>query len=89
MSVSILAISNANAKKVAKRGTSLNAGLLPESTVHHFTKSPDDLMPLFQEAAQKNLRHLVIEGGDGTVRTILTALLNSCLLYTSPSPRDS
>lgn len=77
MSVSILAISNANAKKVAKRGTSLNAGLLPKGTVHHFTKSPDDLMPLFQEAAQKRLRHLVIEGGDGTVRTILTALLNS------------
>jgi len=75
--VSVLAISNANAKKVAKRGSSLTEGLLPDKTVHHHTTSPDDLYPLFKQAAHAHLEHLVIEGGDGTVRTILTALLRS------------
>jgi len=76
MSVSILAISNASARKVAKSGTTLNGNLLPKGSRHHFTNSPDDLIPLFKEVKKTHLRHLVIEGGDGTVRTILTAMLN-------------
>ena len=76
MSVSVLAISNANAKKIAKHGTSLNKVLLPDAK-HYHTQAPDDLIPLFTEKAHTHLKHLIIEGGDGTVRTVLTALLNS------------
>jgi len=75
--VSVLAISNAHAKKVAKRGSLLNAALLPASAHHHHTQSQADLAPLFSRAENTDLRHLVIEGGDGTVRTVLTALLNN------------
>lgn len=75
--MSIFAISNANAKKVAKKGTSFSSDLLPEDAVHFNTKSPDDLRPLFLRAADTDLKHLVIEGGDGTVRTVMSTLLNS------------
>ena len=50
MSVSVLAISNANAKKIAKHGTSLNKVLLPDAK-HYHTQAPDDLIPLFTEKA--------------------------------------
>ena len=76
MSVSVLAISNANAKKIAKRGSSLSKVPLPDGK-HHHTQTPDDLVPLFEDAAEARLKHLIIEGGDGTVRTVLTAMLNS------------
>lgn len=75
--MSVLAISNANAKKVAKNGSSLTASLLPQNALHHHTKSADDLLPVFKHAAETNLQHLIIEGGDGTVQTILSALLNT------------
>lgn len=74
--VSVLIISNANAKKVAKSGSLLTPNLLPETTTHHHTRSPFDLIPVFEKSAESNLNHLVIEGGDGTVRTILSSLLN-------------
>jgi len=74
--VSILAISNANAKKVAKRGSSLTKALLPDGSLHHHTTSPEDLHPIFKQT-QAQITHVVIEGGDGTVRTVLSALLNS------------
>ena len=75
--MSVLVISNANAKKVSKRGSSLSSNLLPQDAVHFNTKSSEDLCPLFEHAANTGLNHLVIEGGDGTVRTIITTLLNS------------
>ena len=74
MSVSVLAISNANAKKIAKRGSSLSKVPLPDGK-HHHTQTPDDLVPLFEDAAEARLKHLIIEGGDGTVRTVLTLSL--------------
>jgi len=77
MTVSVLAVSNINAKKVAKRGSLLSQALLPDGAHHHHTTSPNDLLPLFKNAAGARLKHLLIEGGDGTVRTVLTALLNS------------
>lgn len=75
--MSVLAISNANAKKVAKNGSSLTASLLPKEAVHHHTKSTADLSRLFKDSASTGLQHLIIEGGDGTVRTVLSALLNT------------
>ena len=75
--MSVLAISNANAKKVAKGGSLLNSTLLPETAIHHHTKTPTDLLPVFKQVIETNINHLVIEGGDGTVRTVLSALLNS------------
>ena len=75
--MSVVAITNANAKKVAKNGSSLTPNLLPEDALHFNTKSPDDLRPLFTQAAETGLDHLVIEGGDGTVRTIISTLLNT------------
>ena len=75
--MSVLAISNANAKKVAKGGSLLNSTLLPETAIHHHTETPSDLLPVFKQASDTNIKHLVIEGGDGTVRTVLSTLLNN------------
>ncbi|WP_409431814.1 diacylglycerol/lipid kinase family protein [Litorimonas sp. RW-G-Af-16] len=75
--MSFLAISNAHARNVAKQGSALSRATLSAGATHHITQDPADLHPLFQKAASDNLRHLVIEGGDGTVRTILSAMLNT------------
>lgn len=75
--MSVLAISNASAKKVAKSGSLINSTLLPKTAIHHHTKTPSDLLPAFKQALERNIKHLVIEGGDGTVRTVLSALLNN------------
>ena len=76
MSTSVIAISNANARKVASQGSSFSKGLLPPGARHHFTQSPQDLRQVFDNAANTDVSHLVIEGGDGTIRSTLTALLN-------------
>ena len=78
MSTSVIAISNANARKVARQGSSVLVDLLPKDAEHHFTHSFEDLKKVFDDAANTNLNHLVIEGGDGTIRSTVTTLLNSC-----------
>src|SRR5664279_1618042 len=43
---------------------------------------------LCREAAHEGYDVVVAFGGDGTVNEAANGLLGSCLLYTSPSPRD-
>lgn len=73
----ILAISNAKAKGVSKSGPTIDLSLLPSGSVHHVSNDKRDLIPLLKKAAQKPVDHILIEGGDGTVRTIMSALLNT------------
>jgi diacylglycerol kinase family enzyme len=75
--MSILAISNAKARSVAKQGSALSLKRLPENSEHFISQDRSDLMPLMEKAREKRTRHILIEGGDGTVRTVMTALLNS------------
>ena len=72
----LLAITNAHARGVVKSGSALSPRSLPAGAKHHLTHAPSDLQQVLALAAQENLRHLVIEGGDGTVRTVMSALLN-------------
>ncbi len=76
-SVAVLAISNAKARTVSKQGSNIDIAKLPKGSVHHISEDKFDLAPLLIEAARTNIKHLLIEGGDGTVRTVMTALLNS------------
>lgn len=75
--MSILAISNAKARSVAKQGSALSLKRLPENSEHFISQDKSDLLPLMRKAREKKTRHILIEGGDGTVRTVMTALLNS------------
>lgn len=75
--MSILAISNAKARAVSKQGSRINLAALPEGSHHHMSENKADLPVLLTEASKQHITHLVIEGGDGTVRSVMTALLNS------------
>ena len=75
--MSILAISNAKARSVAKLGSALSLDKLPENSEHFISQDRSDLFPLMQKARDNRTEHILIEGGDGTVRTVMTALLNS------------
>lgn len=77
MSTSVIAISNANARKVARQGSSFSMDLLPRDSRHHFTQSSEDLKQVFDDAANTDFNHLIIEGGDGTICSTLTALLTT------------
>lgn len=75
--MSLLAISNAKARSVAKQGSALSRTALPKNSEHFVSQDRSDLFPLMKRAQAQNVSHIVIEGGDGTVRTVMTALLNS------------
>lgn len=75
--MSILAISNANARTVAKQGSALSLKRLPAGSQHFISQDRSDLLPLMKKAREAATDHILIEGGDGTVRTVMTALLNS------------
>ncbi len=75
--MSVLAISNAKARAVSKQGSRIDLAALPEGSHHHISKDKADLPILLSEASHQQITHLVIEGGDGTVRSVMTALLNS------------
>ena len=74
----VLAISNAKARAIAKKGPQIKTTHLPNGAVHHITHNHEDLTAILRKAAEKQkLKHLIIEGGDGTVRTVMTALMSS------------
>ena len=79
----ILAISNAHARAVSKTGSRIKLSQLPAGSRHHISKSKSDLSELFKKTSQDETDHILIEGGDGTVRTVMTILLNS---YTANQP---
>lgn len=73
----VLAISNAKARTVSKQGSNVNLNALPPGSIHHISEDKSDLPPLLKQAANDGVKHVLIEGGDGTVRTVMTALLNT------------
>ena len=75
--MSVLAISNAKARSVAKQGSALSLAKLPKGGEHFVSQDRSDLLPLMKRAREEKREHILIEGGDGTVRTVMTALLNS------------
>ncbi len=75
--MSVLAISNAKARSVAKQGSALSLNKLPAGGEHFISQDRSDLLPLLNKARVEKREHILIEGGDGTVRTVMTALLNS------------
>ncbi len=75
--VPVLAISNAKARAVSKQGSMIDVAALPTGSYHHISENKSDLPLLLRKAADDNIKHVLIEGGDGTVRTVMTALLNS------------
>jgi len=74
---SVLAISNVKAKGVSKSGPVIDLAQLPEGSFHHLSQSKDDLASIITQAESCDVRHILIEGGDGTVRTVMTSLLNT------------
>jgi hypothetical protein len=73
----VLAISNAKARAVSKQGSNIDLSALPNGSEHHISEDKSDLPPLFSKAMSDGIKHILIEGGDGTVRTVMTALLNT------------
>ena len=52
------------------------------------TESEDHARKVFKELSNKKFDRLVFAGGDGSVCFGINEMFKSCLLYTSPSPRD-
>ncbi len=73
----VLAISNAKARAVSLKGPKIDVTTLPSGSQHHISQDKSDLPPLLRRAAQSDIKHILIEGGDGTVRTVMTDLLNA------------
>lgn len=73
----VLAISNARARAVSQKGPTIDVAALPAGSQHHISQSHSDLFPLLKQAADDNIHYVLIEGGDGTVRSVMTALLNA------------
>jgi len=75
--MAVLAISNAHARAVSKQGSRIALSQLPAGSQHHISRNKSDLVALLKKASHNDINHILIEGGDGTVRTVMTALLNS------------
>ena len=52
------------------------------------TTADDHGQGLACKAVDEGAELVLALGGDGTVRQVSAGLANTCLLYTSPSPRD-
>ena len=57
-----------------------------EITVYPTQRSEDAMEKT--EKRSKEYDIVVCSGGDGTLDEVVTGMIRSCLLYTSPSPRD-
>ncbi|RKQ71556.1 diacylglycerol kinase-like protein [Litorimonas taeanensis] len=84
----VLAISNAKARSVSQKGSKIQLSALPRGSKHHISRDKSDLGKLLEQAKNDKIAHILIEGGDGTVRMVMTALLNS-YEDTSPLPAVS
>jgi hypothetical protein len=73
----ILVISNTKARGITKSGSMIKLSQLPKNSFHYMSQSKSDLPPIIREAVQLDIEHILIEGGDGTVRIVMTILLNN------------
>ena len=75
----------------AGRRIGLADTMLRELRVDHEVRvagSADDMESTCRDAAEQGAEIVAVIGGDGTVSCAANGLAGTCLLYTSPSPRD-
>jgi len=77
--VSVLVISNAGAAR-ARRGLPALRAALPDSdgVLHRVTEQPEELVSLVGHDRWRPDDLIVVNGGDGSVQHVLTALLSRC-----------